>query len=83
MVPPPGMACSALITRLLITWLIWPGSISAIQRSSSIKQLHLIFEPRKTKRMDSSNSWLIDADFVIGAPPLANVRSWWVSVVAN
>ena len=40
-----------------------------------MRQLHLIFDPRNTKRVDSSNNWLIDADLVMGAPPLANVRS--------
>lgn len=31
MVPPFGMACTAFMMMLFITWLIWPSSISAGQ----------------------------------------------------
>lgn len=34
--PPSGMAWQAFIIRFWITWLIWPVSISADQRSSGI-----------------------------------------------
>ncbi len=62
-VPPLGMAWSALTTRLPTTWLIWPGSISAGQRSSPMVNSLRLCVPRSEKL---TVSWIrrpIDAVF--------------------
>jgi len=83
MVPPSGIAWSALMSKLLITWLICPSSASTGQRLSGVRHSHLTFEPLKEKDTDSSTNRAIEIAFVIGLPPLENVSNCRVKSVAR
>ena len=74
-VPPPGIACAALITRLPIAWPICPASASVAQRSSAIPNSHRTGIPWTDSRADSRTTLSREIRSRTGFPPFEKVRS--------
>ena len=73
--PPSGMAWSAFMIRLCITWLICPSSASTAGNLPGIATSHLIFEPLTEKLADSFMMPLKSTALFTGRPPFEKVRS--------
>ena len=74
-VPPPGIACAALVTRLPIAWPICPASASVAQRSSAIPNSHRTGIPWTDSRADSRTTLSREIRSRTGFPPFEKVRS--------
>ena len=75
MLPPFGMAWTALMIRLLNTWFIWPASTSTGRQSRAIAYSGATEVPDRVKLADSLMMSAMVASFRTGAPPLEKVRS--------
>ena len=82
-VPPAGIACTALITRSLITWRICPSSTSAGQRSGENENSQRTFAPRRAKPAASWIRSAIEEAVVTGSPPFEKVSSCLVRSLAR
>ena len=76
--PPSGMAWSAFMIRLCITWLICPSSASTAGRLAGMSRWHFMFEPLTEKLADSFIMPLKSTAILTGRPPLEKVRSCFV-----
>ncbi len=82
-VPPPGMACFALMTRLSMTCPICPSSTLTGERSSAISNSQQTFEPLSANSADPRSRGARSATRRTGMPPRENVASWATSFCAR